>query len=92
MDHQYNPQDQYSTTQALASLSLQDRKLTLANLQKIEGNIRDVSSKAQTLIGNGGDEHTTVFLKLESHLLKIKKITGDTMFLRLCDIAAPDPP
>jgi hypothetical protein len=41
MDHQYNPQDQYSTTQALASLSLQDRKLTLANLQKIEGNIRD---------------------------------------------------
>ena len=36
-----NPQDHFSTIQALASLSLQDRKLTLPNLQKIEGNIRD---------------------------------------------------
>jgi len=35
------------------------------NLEKIEANFREHSTKAKTLISNGGDEHTTVFLKLE---------------------------
>ena len=47
--------------------------------------------KAKTLISTGGEEHTTVFLKLEAHLSKIRKISGETMFLRLCDIAPPSP-
>jgi len=53
--------------------------------------LKDQALKAKALISNGGDEHTTVFLKLEAHLSKIKKIAGETMFLRLCDIAPPSP-
>jgi hypothetical protein len=47
--------------------------------------------KAKQIINNGGgDEHTTVYLKLEGHLSKIKKFTGQTMLLKLCDINSVD--
>ena len=47
--------------------------------------------KAKHIISNGGgDEHTTVYLKLEAHLGKIRKLTGKTMLLKLCDIQQTD--
>ena len=93
MDIVLNPQDKITACplEAAEGLSVQDRRLTLQNLEKLAVNLQTQVEKAKQIINNGGgDEHTTVYLKLEGHLSKIKKFTGQTMLLKLCDINSVD--